>query len=86
MSAHQAPTSFSQARLVRLLNMTPEHWYSVTADQLEAAGYTRTGIPIGYTWRTARVLPDAELLRLTKIDRTAQAEAGEGIDGQAGAQ
>lgn len=86
MSTHQAPTSFSQARLVRLLNIQPSCWYSVTAEQLEAAGYQRTGIPIGYTWRTARVLSDAELLRLTKIDRTAQAEAGEGVDGQAGAQ
>ena len=67
------PISKSQARAMRLLGLTAVDSYDAAATVLESAraypGYERDGVPVGYTWRTAAKLTDAQLLQALGVER-----------------
>jgi len=67
------PISKSQQRAMRLLGLTAVESYDAAATALENAraypGYERDGVPVGYTWRTAAKLTDAQLLKALGVRR-----------------
>lgn len=62
----KTPISKTQTRLITLLKLSCQATYEAAAIALESAGYRRSGIPYGRTWRTTETLTDAELLETAK--------------------
>lgn len=62
-----APISKSQKRAMDLLGFAPVSTYAEAAAVLEAADYSRDGIPVNMTWRQAAKLSDADLLAGIKL-------------------
>jgi len=68
MKKNTTPVSKSQERAIQLLGLLAAPGYDAAAEVLEAAGFCRTGIPAGHTWRSAQLLDGATLVAQLSVE------------------